>query len=78
MYVGKTLFALLMDCLPWTALTRIIARYRDNHRGRMLPCIEHFSTLSFAPLTYRESLLDIEARLSAKRLSCTTWIFARQ
>ncbi len=66
MYVGKTLFAQLMDFLPWTTFTRIVTRYGGNHRVRTLPCAEHFRILAFAQLTYRESLRDIEACLCAQ------------
>ena len=66
MYVGKTLFAQLMDCLPWTTFSRIVARYGGDYRVRSLPCTEHFRILAFAQLTYRESLRDIEVCLSAQ------------
>lgn len=66
MYVGKTLFAQLMDFLPWTTFTRIVARYGGNRRVRTLPCAEQYRILAFAQLTYRESLRDIEACLSAQ------------
>lgn len=66
MYIGKTLFAQLMDFLPWTTFTRIVDRYAGDHRVRTLPCAEHFRVLAFAQLTYRESLRDIEACLSAQ------------
>ena len=66
MYTGKTLFAQLMDCLPWTTFSRIVERYHGNRRVRALPCAEHFRVLAFAQLAYRESLRDIEAVLSAQ------------
>lgn len=66
MYVGQTLFAQLMDCLPWTTFSRIVTRYGGDYRVRTLPCTEHFRILAFAQLTYRESLRDIEACLSAQ------------
>ena len=66
MYVGKTLFAQLMDFLPWTTFTRIVTRYGSEHRVRTLPCAEHCRILAFMQLTYRESLRDIEACLSAQ------------
>lgn len=66
MYVGQTLFAQLMDCLPWTTFSRIVARYGGDYRVRSLPCTEHFRILAFAQLTYRESLRDIEVCLSAQ------------
>jgi len=64
MYTGKTLFAQLMEFLPWTTFGRIVTRYGGDHRVRTLPCTEHFRILAFAQLTYRESLRDIEACLS--------------
>lgn len=66
MYVGKTLFAQLLDFLPWTTFHRIVDRYRGDHRVRTLSCAEHFRCMAFAQLTYRESLRDIEACLSAQ------------
>ena len=66
MYVGQTLFAQLMDCLPWTTFSRIVTRYGGDYHVRTLPCTEHFRILAFAQLTYRESLRDIEACLSAQ------------
>jgi len=66
MYVGKTLFAQLMDFLPWTTFGRIVARYGGDYRVRTLTCTEHFRIMAFAQLTYRESLRDIEACLSAQ------------
>ena len=66
MNTGKTLFAQLMDFLPWTTFTRIVDRYDGNRRVRTLSCAEQFRAMAFAQLTYRESLRDIEACLSAQ------------
>lgn len=66
MYTGKTLFSQLMDFLPWSTFSRIVTRYGGDHRVRTFPCSEHFRVLAFAQLTYRESLRDIEACLSAQ------------
>ena len=66
MYVGKTLFAQLMDFLPWTTFSRVVNRYGGNYRVRSLPCTDQFRVLIFAQLTYRESLRDIEACLFAQ------------
>ncbi len=66
MNTGKTLFAQLMDFLPWTTFSRIVTRYRGDHRVRALSCAEQFRCMAFAQLTYRESLRDIEACLSAQ------------
>jgi Domain of unknown function (DUF4372)/Transposase DDE domain len=65
MNIGKTLFAQIMDFLPWKTFHRIVARYRGDHRVR-LSCAEQYRCMAFAQLTYRESLRDIEACLSAQ------------
>ena len=66
MYVGKTLFAQLMDFVPWTSFRRIVARYGGDTRVRSLNCAEQFRVMAFAQLTWRESLRDIEVCLSAQ------------
>ncbi|MBK6601740.1 MAG: IS4 family transposase [Betaproteobacteria bacterium] len=66
MYVGKTLFAQIMDFVPWTSFRRIVARYGGDRRVRTLNCAEQFRVLAFAQLTWRESLRDIEVCLSAQ------------
>ena len=66
MLVGKTLFAQLMDFLPWTSFQRIVDRYRGDHRSRVLSCAEQFRVMAFAQLTFRESLRDIEVCLAAQ------------
>ncbi len=66
MNTGKTLFAQLMDFLPWTTFTRIVGRYDGDRAIRTLSCAEQFRVMAFAQLTYRESLRDIEACLSAQ------------
>ena len=67
MHVSKTLFAQVMEFLPWTTFHRIVDRYRGDHRVRTLRCSEQFRCMAFAQLTYRESLRDVEACLSAQR-----------
>ncbi|HDL85590.1 MAG TPA: DUF4372 domain-containing protein [Candidatus Acetothermia bacterium] len=76
MYTGKTLFAQLMDFLPWATFARIVSRYGDDHCSRTIP--RHFRTLAFAQLIDRENLRDIKACLSAQaaKLLCI-WAFAR-
>ena len=66
MNIGKTLFAQLMDFLPWSTFTRIVTRYGGDQRVRTLSCAEHYRAMAFAQLTYRESLRDIETCLSAQ------------
>ena len=66
MNAGKTLFSQLMDCLPWSTFARIVARYHGDHSVQTFPCTEQYRAMAFAQLTYRESLRDIEACLSAQ------------
>jgi hypothetical protein len=62
---GKTLFAQVMEFVPWTSFARIVARHSGDARVSTLPCTEHFRIMAYAQLTWRESLRDIEATLSA-------------
>jgi len=66
MNTGKTLFAQLMDFLPWTTFTRIVERHGGDRYVKSLVCTEQFRVMAFAQLTYRESLRDIEVCLSAQ------------
>jgi uncharacterized protein DUF4372/DDE family transposase len=66
MNAGKTLFAQLMDFLPWSTFARIVARYAGDRRVRVLSCAEQYRAMAFAQLTYRESLRDIETCLSVQ------------
>ena len=65
MYVGKTLFAQVMEFVPWTSFTRIVDRHAGNSGVRTLTCAEQFRAMAFAQLTWRESLRDIEVSLGA-------------
>ena len=65
MNLGKTLFAQLMEFVPWTSFARIVARYSGDARVSALPCTEHFRIMAYAQLTWRESLRDIEVTLGA-------------
>jgi transposase len=67
MNTGKTLFAQILDFLPWSTFDRIVARYDGNRGVRKLSCAAQYQIMAFAQLTYRESLRDIEACLSAQR-----------
>jgi hypothetical protein len=66
MNTGKTLFAQLMDFLPWSSFARIVGRYGGDRRVRTLFCAEQYRAMAFAQLTYRESPRDIETCLSVQ------------
>ena len=65
MNAGKTLFAQVMEFVPWTSFARIVHRRGGDSGVRALSCAEQFRAMAFAQLTWRESLRDVEACLSA-------------
>jgi hypothetical protein len=67
MNVGKTLFAQVMEFVPWKTFSRIVERHKGDAGVRTLGCAELFRVMAFAQLTWRESLRDIEACLAANQ-----------
>jgi hypothetical protein len=65
MNVGKTLFAQVMEYVPWKTFGRIIERHAGDAGVRTLDCADLFRVMAFSQLTWRESLRDIEACLKA-------------
>lgn len=62
---GKTVFAQLMELLPKYEFDKCVNQYRGHYKVQRFSCWEQFLVMSFAQLTYRESLRDIEACLGA-------------
>jgi hypothetical protein len=67
MYVGKLVFAQIMEHLPLHTFRRIVARYAGERKVKSFSCLDQFLCMAFAQLTFRESLRDIEACLRAQR-----------
>ena len=67
MNVGKTLFAQVMEYVPWKTFGRIVERHKGDAGVRTLGCAELFRVMAFAQLTWRESLRDIEVCLTSNR-----------
>lgn len=65
MYLGRTVFAQVMDSLPLRRFHTCVKRYDGNHKVKTFTCLDQFRVMAFAQLTYRESLRDIEACLRA-------------
>jgi hypothetical protein len=63
----KLVFAQLMDHLPMHTFRRCVTRYEGNRKVKAFSCLDQFLSMSFAQLTYRESLRAIEACLRAQR-----------
>jgi len=64
---GKTLFAQVMEFIPWKTFGRIVDRRNGDSGVRTLSCADIFRVMAFAQLTWRESLRDIEVCLTANR-----------
>jgi hypothetical protein len=67
MNVGKTLFAQVMEYVPWKTFGRIIDRHDGDAGVRTLDCADLFRVMAFAQLTWRESLRDIEVCLTSNQ-----------
>jgi hypothetical protein len=66
MYAGKLVFAQVMEFAPWKTFGRLVSKYGGDANVRSFHCLDQFLCMSFAQLTYRESLRDIEACLGAQ------------
>ena len=62
---GRSLFTQVMEYLPRHEFRECVGRYGGDHKVRKLTCMDQFLAMSFAQLTYRESLRDIEVCLQA-------------
>jgi len=65
MQEGRSVFAQLMDHVPRYEFCKCVDRYQGDKHIRALSCYAQFQIMSFAQLTYRESLRDIETCLRA-------------
>ena len=65
MYAGKLVFAQITEHLPLPIFRRCVQRYGGHHKVKSFTCLDQLLCMSFAQLTYRESLRDIEACLRA-------------
>ena len=62
---GKTVFSQLMSFMPDYEFDKCVDKYDGNYKVRAFSCRSHFYVMSFAQLTYRKSLRDIEVSLKA-------------
>ena len=65
MHQGRLIFAQLIDFFPRYEFGRIQSRYRNQFRVRNFSCMDQFLCMTFAQLTSRHSLRDIETCLRA-------------
>jgi hypothetical protein len=62
---GKYVFAQLFDLVSRYEFDKSVEKYNGNHRIKRFNCWEQFLVMSFAQLSFRESLRDIECCLSS-------------
>lgn len=65
MPIGKLVFAQLMGFLPLHTFRRCVARYPSSHPTKTFSHLDQYLCMTFAQLTFRESLRDIEVCLQA-------------
>lgn len=66
MNTGQTIFSQIMSFIPKYEFDIRVIKYKGNYRIRQFSCWDQFLSMSFAQLTYRESLRDIEVCLNAQ------------
>jgi len=66
MHSGKAVFAQLMEWVHPEQFRRCVTRYKGNYKVRDFSCWDQFLARSFAQVTFRESLADIEICLRSR------------
>lgn len=66
MYSGSTVFAQIVKHAPKRRFHRLVKKYKGDHNTHKFSCWDQFLCMSFAQLTYRNGLRDIEACLNAQ------------
>ena len=66
MHQGMLVFAQVMAHLPLSTFRRCVTAHRGDHKVQGFSCLDQFFAMSFAQLTARESLRDIEINLRAQ------------
>jgi hypothetical protein len=64
---GQTIFSQIMDYIPKYSFDSCVKRYQGNYKVQSFTCWEQFLAMTFAQLTYRDSLRDIETCLRAMK-----------
>lgn len=67
MRAEKPIFSQVMEWIHPEQFRRCVQRYGGNHRVRNFSCWDQFLAMSFAQLTYRDSLADIEICLRSRQ-----------
>ena len=67
MHARQTVFSQLMNFLPKKQFDKCVRRYAGNHRTKTFSCFDQYLCMTFAQITYRQSLRDIETCLRAMK-----------
>jgi hypothetical protein len=67
MITGKTVFSQLMHALPRYEFDKCVQKYQGDKWVNSLTCWNQFLCMTFAQLSHRESLRDIEVSLNSHR-----------
>jgi len=67
MHAGKAIFSQLTDWIHPEQFRRCVQRYDGDHRVHNFSCWDQFLAMTFAQITYRDSLADIEVCLRSRR-----------
>jgi hypothetical protein len=66
MHSGKAVLAQVMEWIHPEQFRRCVARYHGHYKVRSFSCWDQFLAMSFAQITFRESLADIEVCLRSR------------
>jgi len=66
LYSGATVFSQIMAEISHNDFNKLVAKYHGNYKIRSFSSWDQFLSMSFAQLSYRRSLRDIEACLNAQ------------
>jgi hypothetical protein len=66
MNTGRPVFIQLLDPIHAQQFNRCVTRYRGNHKVQSFTCWDQFLCMTFAQLTYRDSLRDTVDCLAAR------------
>ena len=66
MYSGSNVFTQIIKHAPKRRFDGLVKKYKGDHKTHKFSCWDQFLCMSFAQLTYRSGLRDIEACLKAQ------------
>ena len=64
---GRSVFAQLLDFVPFSHFEYLVDRYSSNHGIRHFTAWTHFLCIAYSQLTRREGLRDLVACLNSQR-----------